>query len=74
MFQIFDFLAVPLGFVLKLIYDVVGSNYLIAIFLFTLLMKVVLFPLSMYTQKGQADRAKLAPRLERKNLKSFVHR
>ena len=65
MFQIFDFLAVPLGFILKLIYDFVGSNYLVAIFLFTLLMKVVLFPLSMYTQKGQADRARLAPRLER---------
>ena len=35
MFQIFEFLAIPLGWILNLVYQLVG-NYFVAIFLFTL--------------------------------------
>ena len=61
---IFDIFAVPLGYVLWFIYRFVG-NYFIAIFLFTLVVRAATFPLSLKSQKSQADRAKLAPRLER---------
>jgi len=61
---IFDFIAIPLGWLLKFIYDLI-PNYFVAIFLFTLLVRVLLFPLSLKSQKSQADRARLAPRLER---------
>lgn len=61
---IFDLFAVPLGYVLWFIYGLVG-NYFIAIFLFTLLVRALTFPLSLKSQKSQADRARLAPRLER---------
>lgn len=64
MMGLFDFLAVPLGYVMRLVYSWV-PNYFIAIFLFTLIMRVVLFPLSLQSQKKQADRIRLAPRLER---------
>ena len=61
---IFDLLAIPLGWLMRLIYGIL-PEYLIAIFLFTFLVRLLLFPLSLKTQKSQADRARLTPRLER---------
>lgn len=59
-----DLLAVPLGYILWFIYRFIG-NYFISIFLFTLVVRAATFPLSLKSQKMQADRARLAPRLER---------
>ncbi len=59
-----DFLGTPLGYALGFVYDLIG-DYFLAIFLFTLVVRLLLFPLSLKTQKTQADRARLAPRLER---------
>lgn len=61
---IFDWIAIPLGYVLYFIYSLV-NNYFLAIFLFTLLVRAAMFPLSLKSQKSQAERAKLAPRIER---------
>ena len=61
---IFDVIATPLGWLMSFIYKGI-PEYLVAIFLFTLLVRLILFPLSLKTQKSQADRARLAPRLER---------
>ncbi len=61
---IFDIIAVPLGWLLECIYKFI-PNYFVAIFLFTLLVRLLMFPLSLKSQKMQAERAKLAPRLER---------
>lgn len=61
---IFDIIAIPLGWLLEFIYSGV-QHYFLAIFLFTLLVRILLFPLSLKSQKSQADRAKLAPRIER---------
>ena len=64
MMDLFGFLATPLGFVLQWIYKVL-PYYFVAIFLFTLLVRLLMFPLNIKTQKNAADRARLAPRLER---------
>lgn len=64
MTAIFDVLAIPLGWLMRFIYSFI-PEYLLAIFLFTLIVRVILFPLSLKTQKSTADRARLAPRLER---------
>lgn len=61
---IFDLLAVPLGWILWAIYQVV-PNYFGAMILFVLLVKLLSFPLSLKQQKSTADRAKLQPRLDR---------
>lgn len=61
---IFDIIGIPLGYVLWFIYRFVG-NYFVSIFLFTLIVRAATFPLSLKSQKSQADRARLAPRLER---------
>ncbi len=64
MSAIFDIIAIPLGWLLGLIYKVV-PNYFGAIFLFTLVTRLILFPLSLKSQKSQAERIKLQPRLQR---------
>ena len=61
---IFDYIAIPLGYILHFIYNIFG-NYFVSIFLFTLLVRMATSPLSLKSQKAQAERAKLAPRLER---------
>ena len=61
---IFSFLATPLGYVLRWIYQLL-PNYFAALFVFTLLVRLVIFPLNIKSQKSAADRARLAPRLER---------
>ncbi len=61
---ILGFLATPLGYVMRWIYSFAPS-YFVTIFLFTLLTRLVMFPLNIKSQKSAADRARLAPRLER---------
>lgn len=62
--NIFGFLATPLGYVLRWIYNLTPT-YFVAIFLFTLAIRLLTFPLNIKQQKSAADRARLAPRLER---------
>ena len=61
---LFSIFAKPLGWVLHWIYQL-GTGYFVALLIFTLATRLVLFPLSINNQKNQADRARLAPRLER---------
>ena len=50
MMDIFNIIAVPLGYVLWFIYRFV-TNYFVAIFIFTLLVRLLMFPLSLKSQK-----------------------
>ena len=61
---IFSIFAGPLGYLMRWIYSL-GMGYFLALLIFTLLTRLILFPLSINNQKNQADRARLAPRLER---------
>ena len=61
---LFSLFAEPLGFILQWIYTW-GTGYFLALLIFTVAIRLVLFPLSIKNQKSQADRARLAPRLER---------
>lgn len=64
MTAIFSLFAGPLGWLMRQIYKLIPS-YFVALILFTVLTRLILFPLSIKNQKSQADRARLAPRLER---------
>ncbi|MBR3611065.1 MAG: YidC/Oxa1 family membrane protein insertase [Oscillospiraceae bacterium] len=55
----------PLGFVMLGCYLVTGSNYALAITLFTLITKLALLPLSVKQQKEQAKMAVFQPKLKR---------
>ena len=62
---LFSIFAKPLGWVLHWIYQL-GTGYFVALLIFTLATRLVLFPLSINNQKNQADRARLAPRIQKK--------
>lgn len=61
---IINIIGVPLGFIMKLIYSWVG-NYGIAIVLFTLFTKLILFPVSYKQQKNAARQQLLSPKLKK---------
>lgn len=52
----------PMGFIIKLIYDLV-QNYGLAIILFTVLIKLVLMPLAVKSQKAMRKQQKIQPYL-----------
>ncbi len=60
---IFGFLNTWFGSALKWLYQISG-DYLLAILIFALLVKVILFPLSVKQQKNSQKMAKLAPKQE----------
>ncbi len=59
--SIFDILYIPMGYLIRLAYSLT-NNYLFAIFLFTLIMEIILSPLSVRQQKNQVKQASLAPK------------
>ncbi len=61
---IYDILGVPFGFVLKLIFDAV-NNYGVALVLFTLFARLLMFPTSLHQQKGTAKTQRLQPKLRK---------
>lgn len=68
--NITDIIGVPLGALLKLCYNML-SNYALAIIVFTLLTKVILFPVSMWVQKNSIAMVKLTPALNRMKIKYY---
>lgn len=59
-----NFLATPLGWIMKLCYELV-SNYGIALLIFTLITRLVVFPLNIKQQKSTAKMSMLTPELEK---------
>lgn len=58
-----NILGTPLGYIMKLCYDVI-NNYGMAIIIFTLFTKVILFPVSLMVQKNSIKMIKMKPRLD----------
>ena len=56
-----DFISGLLGSVIRVIYRMVGNNYLIALLIFTFLTKLLLFPLMLKQLKSTAGIQKIAP-------------
>lgn len=67
----FDLIAIPFGWLMRLIYQVVNS-YGIALILFTIFMKLLALPSNYKTQVNSARVAMLSPKLE-KLKKSFAN-
>jgi len=60
--SIFDILLIPMGWILRVAYQLT-NNYLLAIMLFTLVMEILLLPLGIKQQKNQVKQASLAPKV-----------
>ena len=68
---LYDIIGVPFGYLMRLIYSFC-NNYAVAIIIFTIVTKILLFPVSYKTQKGAARMQLLNPKLE-KLKKSFAN-
>ena len=55
------FIAGILGALIRLIYNLVGNNYGLSIILFTILTKIMLFPITYNQSKSMDDMNKMAP-------------
>lgn len=60
--SLYDIIGIPFGYLMSLIYALV-PNYAISIILFTLVTKLLLFPVNYKTQKGAARMQLLQPKL-----------
>lgn len=60
--SIFDILYIPMGYLIRLAYNLT-NNYLLAILLFTLIMEIILSPFGIKQQKNQVKQASLAPKV-----------
>ena len=47
-------IGTPLGYLMRFLYNLFGGNYGIAIIVFTLCTKIIMFPISMLVQKNSA--------------------
>ena len=56
-----NFISGILGGIIRVIYNLVGNNYLIALLIFTFLTKLILFPLMLKQLKSTAGIQKIAP-------------
>lgn len=61
---LYDIIGIPFGYLMSWIYNLVG-NYGIAIILFTIVTKILFFPVNYSTQKSSARMRLLNPKLEK---------
>ena len=61
---LYDLIGIPFGYLMSLIYKIV-PNYAIAIIIFTLVTKLLLFPVNYKTQKNAARMQLFQPKLEK---------
>ena len=57
-----DIIAVPFGYIMRLIYEIIG-NYGLSIIAFSLLAKLVMLPFSIKTKKSMLDMQRIQPKL-----------
>ncbi len=58
--NLFDIITIPLGYILDIIYRLV-QNYGLAIIIFTIIIKLVLIPLNLRSQKAMKKQQKIQP-------------
>lgn len=61
----FEFLNKPLGMVLSWITDFVGGNFALAVFIFTLIVNLIMLPLTIKSQKSTAKQSMIQPKLKK---------
>ena len=62
--SLYDIIGIPFGYLMSWIYNFVG-NYGLAIVIFTVVTKLLLFPVNYHTQKNAARMQLLNPKLEK---------
>lgn len=60
MWSIFDLVTVPMGYIIEMIYKLV-QNYGLSIIIFTIIIKIILLPLNVKSQKAMKKQQKIQP-------------
>ncbi len=61
---LFNIINVPLGYVLRFFANIFGGNFAAAVFMFTLLINLILIPLSIKSQKSTVQQLRIKPKLD----------
>lgn len=59
-----SFISVPMGYVLRWFSALVGNNFAAAVCLFTILVNVIMIPLTMKSQKSTVQQTRIKPKLD----------
>ena len=62
---IYKVFSAPFGYAIKVLYDINGQNYLLAILIFAILVKLVLLPTSISTQKNSVKSKRMQARINK---------
>ena len=60
--NIMDLINIPMGYVMRFFNDIVGNQYLLALFLFAIFIEIILIPFGIKQQKNSIKQAKLRPK------------
>ena len=60
----FDFLLKPLGWILEQLSILFSGNFAWAVFVFTLIVNLLMIPLSIKTQKSSVGQMRIRPKME----------
>ena len=60
----FNFINVPLGYVMRFLSGILGGNFAAAVFMFTLFIDILLIPLSIKSQKSSVQQMRIKPKLD----------
>ncbi|MDO4608434.1 MAG: YidC/Oxa1 family membrane protein insertase [Clostridia bacterium] len=61
---LFNIINIPLGYVMRFLADIFGGDFAAAVAVFTLLINVVLIPLSIKSQKSTVSQMRIKPKLD----------
>lgn len=61
---LFNVINKPLGWVLEFLAGIFGGNFAAAVFVFTLLINIILIPLSLKSQKATIQQTRIKPKLD----------
>lgn len=61
---IFDFINKPLGMLMRVFAQAFGGNFAMSVFIFTLLIDIILIPLSIKSQKSTVAQMRIKPKLD----------
>ena len=61
---LFNFINVPLGYVLRFFAGIFSNNFAAAVAVFTLLINVILIPLSIKSQKSSVQQMRIKPKMD----------
>ena len=62
--SLFNIINIPLGYVLKFLSEILGGNFAASVLAFTLLVNIVLIPLSIKSQKSSVAQLRVKPKLD----------